>query len=113
MLRWLHLGINNASVQEAEKVAHIFQDLFQFENQEKGNSIFTCNNQIELMCQPGKGEKGHIGLLSDNFDRDLDSLRQKGIALDESTAAYFQGQLMSIYLEMEIAGFAVHIVRGC
>ena len=111
MIQWLHLGINQASRQEAEKVAKLFQMLFGFESQVKGSSLFTCHDQIELMTAPGRGTHGHIGLISDNLESDMEHIRECGFEWDETSGAYFQDQLMSIYLKDEIAGFAVHLVR--
>lgn len=105
-----HVGINAETEEEAAKTADAFCELFDFARLEKTESSFA-GTAVEVMKGCGKGGKGHIAVGTYYVDRAKAYLEKKGICFDESSAKYKNGELTCIYLEKEIAGFAVHLVK--
>lgn len=105
-----HLGINGENEEAARKAAGIFS-LFGFPPKEGASSIF-CGTEIEVMKGPFRGSMGHIGIKCWNADRALAYLETQGFRGVEETAKREKGSLSVIYLEPEIAGFALHVVKA-
>ncbi len=105
-----HVGINAESEAEAKKAAGLF-GVFGFAPKEGNSSIFN-DTVIEVMKSPFRGKMGHIGLKCWNVDRALAYLKTQGFKGVEETAKREKGALTVIYLEPEIAGFAVHLIKA-
>ena len=86
-----------------------FQDLLQASAQEAHESVRLV---IEVMKSPFRGSMGHIGLKCWSIERALAYLGQFGIHGVEETAKKDKGKLSVIYLDKEIGGFALHLVRA-
>ena len=106
-----HIGINCADETEAEAVAKFFCALFGFEYLPAANSIFSGDG-IETMKSPYYGKHGHIAIRSSQMERAVDYLKSKGVAMHDGSAKFDEKGLIAIYLEREIAGFAVHLLRS-
>ena len=87
-----HLGINAANAENAAQIAELFHVLFGFEPN-------------------GRGTNGHICIAVDDMAKAMDELKEKGVAFDESSAKYKNGELTAIYFKDEIAGFAIHLLK--
>jgi len=105
-----HVGINQESEEAAAGTAHLFS-LFGFAAKSASSSIFNGTN-IEVMKSPYRGAHGHIGLKCWNIERALAYLEQFGFRGVPETATYDKGKLSVMYLDREIAGFAVHLIRA-
>ncbi|WP_304224561.1 bifunctional 4-hydroxy-2-oxoglutarate aldolase/2-dehydro-3-deoxy-phosphogluconate aldolase [Gracilinema caldarium] len=105
-----HIGINETSDAEAQTTASFFNNLG-FTIREGTSSIFS-GQSLEIMKSPGRGTKGHLALSCNNVERALTYLGQFGFAGVEETAKYEKGRLKVIYLDKEIGGFAVHLVKN-
>ncbi len=105
-----HVGINAESEAAAKKAAGLF-GIFGFAPKEGNSSIFN-DTVIEVMKSPFRGKMGHIGLKCWNVDRALAYLKTQGFTGVEETAKREKGALTVIYLEPEIAGFAVHLIKA-
>lgn len=75
------------------------------------SSIFN-GSVIEVMKTPYKGTKGHIGISCYNIERALYYLKQFGFNGVEETAKKEKGQLSVIYLDKEVGGFALHLIKA-
>lgn len=107
----VHVGINCDNEQEAISTAAAFEDIFGF-TKKVGNSSVFAGSFVECMKTPYLGAKGHIAVGTNFVDRAayyLDSIGVKTIA--DSAKYDANGNMVSIYLEQEIGGFAVHIVK--
>lgn len=109
-----HVGINCENEEKALEAMKLFK-LFGF--QEKiGNSSVFMNTEIEIMKKPGRGTYGHLAVKTYNVDRALAYLKQFGFNPVMETAAYLgtpgKSGLKVVYLDKEIAGFAVHLVKA-
>ena len=105
-----HVGLNSKNAETAAETANTFA-LFGFEQKNGSASIFN-GTDIEVMKSPYRGTMGHIGFKCWNVERSLFWLGQYGFRGVEETAKYEKGRLSFIYLDREIGGFAVHLVRA-
>jgi len=106
-----HVGVNCADAAEAEKAAMTFSALFDLPYK-AGNSSDFAGTAVEYMKAPGYGTHGHIAIAANNVDRAIYHLGRKGVTFNEATRKTdAQGSTTVIYLEGEIGGFAIHLVR--
>lgn len=105
-----HLGINSASEGEARATAALFASLG-FAHKEGNSSIFN-DTVIEVMKSPFRGEKGHIAFRCWNVERSLKFLGQFGFKPVAETVKIEKGRVTVAYLDREVAGFAIHLVRA-
>lgn len=106
-----HVGVNTADTDEATAVAARFNALFGLPPNENASSIFA-GSAVEVMKSKFLGDHGHIGFLTSDIDRAVAYLRRSGVAFNEQTAVRDdKGQLLTIYLEEQVVGFAVHLKR--
>lgn len=106
-----HVGINGQGDEQARGIAKGFGKIFGETIKEGNNSIFAGTG-IEVMKQPYLGTKGHIAYKTNYLKRAIKYLEQKGITFDESTAKYDdKGNMIAIYIEGEIGGFAIHLLQ--
>lgn len=105
-----HLGVNSDTEAAArETVAAL--GLLGFAAKEGGKSIFA-GTEFEIMKLPFRGTHGHIGIKTHNVERALAYLGRFGYNGVEETAARDKGKLKIIYLDKEMGGFAVHLIKG-
>jgi 2-dehydro-3-deoxyphosphogluconate aldolase/(4S)-4-hydroxy-2-oxoglutarate aldolase len=105
-----HMGINQKDEKEASETASLFA-LFGFAAKPGNASIFN-DTVIEVMKSPFRGTSGHIGLKCWNIERALSYLEEFGFRGVQETAKTEKGKLTVIYLDREIGGFAVHLLRA-
>jgi 2-dehydro-3-deoxyphosphogluconate aldolase/(4S)-4-hydroxy-2-oxoglutarate aldolase len=106
-----HVGLNHSNAEEALKTARWFAEVFNLPLRD-GNSSAFAGKAVECMKTQYLGAKGHIGLVTNSVERAMAHLVGKGIALRAASIKTDpKGKLVSVYLEAEICGFAVHIVR--
>ncbi len=105
----LHVGINAEGDEDAMKIAEEFQTLMGFLPRVGNSSIFS-SDLIEIMKKNGPGEKGHIAIGAHDVDAAAAFFEKRGMGLKKETAKYNpDGTLLFIYLEKQIAGFAIHL----
>jgi 2-dehydro-3-deoxyphosphogluconate aldolase/(4S)-4-hydroxy-2-oxoglutarate aldolase len=105
-----HIGINTENEDTSLKAALLFENLFGFTVKNGNASVFagTC---IELMKKPFLGKHGHIAIGVSNVDRAQAYLERQGVSFRADTAKKDDhGKTTALYLQDEIAGFAVHLV---
>ncbi|NLJ10995.1 MAG: bifunctional 4-hydroxy-2-oxoglutarate aldolase/2-dehydro-3-deoxy-phosphogluconate aldolase [Treponema sp.] len=105
-----HLGINQDNEDSARNIASFFNTLG-LSNKDGKASIFA-GPAIEIMKQPFRGSLGHIALFCNNVERALAYLKAYGFSGVEETAKYENGHLKVIYLDKEVGGFAIHLVKN-
>ncbi len=106
-----HIGINAENLDSANAIAEKFAKYFGKAIKE-GNSAIFNGSEIEIMKSPFKGLHGHIAFRCNNLERAVYYLEMRGAKFDMESAKYDnKGKLAVIYLEGEIGGFAVHIVK--
>ncbi|MDO5409187.1 MAG: bifunctional 4-hydroxy-2-oxoglutarate aldolase/2-dehydro-3-deoxy-phosphogluconate aldolase [Lachnospiraceae bacterium] len=108
--RLMHVGINCEGEKDAFETAKQFSALFELETKEGAGSIFA-GSMLEAMKKPGRGKNGHIAVGTNSVSRAVSYLESQGIAFLPETAVYEGENLKAVYLEQEIGGFAVHLVK--
>ncbi len=106
-----HLGINCENETEATNGANQLADLFGLTINDANSSIFT-GSLFEVMKMPFLGQKGHVAIGTYNVQRARDFLEYKGVKFNEETAKYKDGKLQVIYLQEEVMGFAIHLIKA-
>lgn len=107
----VHVGVNAGDPDTALSQARLFSTLLGAPIKD-GNSSMFVGKCIELMKKPFRGANGHIAIGTLNVERAKWHLTQRGFAFDESSASYApDGQMKAIYLQDEIAGFALHLLK--
>ncbi|MCL2099713.1 MAG: bifunctional 4-hydroxy-2-oxoglutarate aldolase/2-dehydro-3-deoxy-phosphogluconate aldolase [Oscillospiraceae bacterium] len=106
-----HIGINEESETGAETAAKTFCDIFGFAYK-PGNSSVFAGSYVEVMKKPYLGVHGHIAIRTNYIERAVNFLSANGTAFKDGTEKYNdKGRLTAVYLDMEIGGFAVHLVQ--
>lgn len=105
-----HIGINLDSEAEADKTAGIFESMFHFPKRPGAGSVFA-GTAIECMVPPFFGTKGHIGIATNSIGRARSYFERAGYHFNESSAKFINNQMIVIYFEEEVGGFAVHILQ--
>jgi 2-dehydro-3-deoxyphosphogluconate aldolase/(4S)-4-hydroxy-2-oxoglutarate aldolase len=106
-----HVGINAASEEEVLKAARLFAALFGFTQKAGTGSVFAGEG-IEIMKSPYLGKNGHIAIGTNSLKRGMAHLERKGFTFNAASAKIDSGgAAAAIYLNDEIAGFAVHLVQ--
>jgi len=106
----VHIGLNADNADEAMKAAEMFA-FFGFAPKDGNSSIFNASC-IEIMKGNGRGKNGHIAIKCWSIERALCYLEKLGFKGVEETAKYKKDKLSVIYLDKEICGFAIHLVRA-
>ena len=107
----LHVGINCADDEEAQKTAKTFETLFGFEPNNQKSATFA-GTYVECMKGCGRGTKGHIAIGTNHVERAVYHLKKQGVEFIEESMTYDEkGNLKLVYLKDEIGGFAVHLVK--
>jgi 2-dehydro-3-deoxyphosphogluconate aldolase/(4S)-4-hydroxy-2-oxoglutarate aldolase len=106
-----HIGVNTQNEAETWNAAKRFETLFGFGSRETSASIFA-SEALEIMKGPGMGTHGHIAVAVNSVLKARYHLERQGVAFNEGSVKYTDsGRLNLIYIQDEIAGFAVHLVQ--
>lgn len=106
-----HIGINYPDSDSAMSDADRLSALFSFGQRELPGSCFVSEG-FELLKHPGHGRMGHIAVGTHNPERAVFHLTRRGATFEEASAAYeADGRLRLMFLDGDIGGFAVHIVK--
>lgn len=108
----VHFGINCEDENEAMNCAEIFSTLFEIDAIKNGKDSIFASGLAEIMKGNGRGAKGHIGIGCNDINSAIEHLKSKGIEFDDSSSKLDEnGNLFVIYMKLEIAGFAVHLLQ--
>ena len=107
-----HVGINHVDADAALATTRRMAELFRLPVKD-GHSSAYAGTAVESMKKPFYGAKGHIGFRTRSVERALAWYRSQGVAVrEESIRKTADGsRLQSFYLEEEVGGFAVHVVK--
>ena len=111
-LEFVHMGINNDNIEEAQKGAKLFELMFGLPTRVTSKSTFA-GEEFEFMHQKGPGKCGHIGIKTHFVDRAIAYFERQGIEIDHDSITYDDktGKPKFCYFKDEICGFAVHLVQ--
>ncbi|MBP8975714.1 MAG: bifunctional 4-hydroxy-2-oxoglutarate aldolase/2-dehydro-3-deoxy-phosphogluconate aldolase [Bacteroidetes bacterium] len=105
-----HVGINTADAKEAENVAGQIFDIVGFPMNFTTGSIFV-GAQFEVLKRQYLGTHGHIAIGTNSIERAIAYLNRKGIGIKPETKNEKDGKLQTVYLDVEIGGFAIHLAQ--
>ena len=108
-LKLIHVGINNASPEDALKNAALMSKLTGLPVKD-GNSAAFVGDEFEFCKVKKPGTLGHIAIGTNNIVRAKWHLEYMGFEFDEPSYNA-EGKMTSVYLKDEIAGFAVHLLQ--
>ena len=106
-----HIGINSKDQEEARKTAEALCAMFDLECNAAEKSYFVGRGFAEVMNFMGRGTCGHIGVTTNDVDRAVYHLSQKGISFDESSRITDDKGTNFIYIDGEFGGFPIHLTR--
>ena len=98
-----HIGINCADEAEAAKTAETIGSLLSMAVKPGNSSIFVGKKEFEIMKKPGRGTHGHIAILTNNVDRAIYHLSQRGVKFDMDSKNVKDGKTIAIYFADEVA----------
>ena len=84
--------------------------MFYLEQRETPGSIFLGTG-FEVLKRQYLGTHGHIAIATNFIDRAVAHLALKGVNIKEETRDVRNGKLAAVYLDMEIGGYAVHLLQ--
>ncbi|MDR2529077.1 MAG: bifunctional 4-hydroxy-2-oxoglutarate aldolase/2-dehydro-3-deoxy-phosphogluconate aldolase [Synergistaceae bacterium] len=107
-----HLGVNepdeSASLSDARKMSEFFGFALK-----PWNSSNLVGAGFEFMKKPFLGKNGHIAIGTLSVERAVTYFAGKGVATrPETEKRDASGSLAAVYLNVEIGGFALHLVRA-
>lgn len=106
-----HVGINEPDTDTSLAEARLMCDLFGFTLKEGNDSNFAGAG-FEFMKAPYLGMNGHIAITALDVDRAVAFLSRKGIGTRPETEKRDRdGSLTMAYLDREIGGFALHLIK--
>lgn len=108
-----HIGINMENADAACGVCDMLNDAFRFKPRDNGPSSRFAGTGIEVMKRIYRGQHGHFAVRTNNVDRAIIYLKEKGYEMDWDTVYYADGRIYTIYLKEEhsFGGFAVHLLQ--
>lgn len=106
-----HIGINGTDKQNAVEIVTAFSQIFDMElRTEKKGSPFA-GSCIEAMAGNGPGLHGHIAFYTPDMGTAIEYLENKGVEVNHNSAKRNDdGSIYVIYLQHEIAGFAIQLI---
>lgn len=105
-----HLGINENNENSAILSSKKIENIFGFKINPQTNSIFN-DSVIEIMKSKYLGEHGHIAIGTNDIHRAIAFLKRKGVETLSNIVKEKNGLLKEVYLDLEISGFAVHLLQ--
>ena len=105
-----HIGLNTEDAETALAEAKKLSMLTGMPVKE-GNSSNFVGTGFEVMKSMGRGKNGHIAIGTNSVKRAKWHLEMRGYKFIEESAVVKNGKLIAIYLEDEVAGFAIHLVQ--
>jgi 2-dehydro-3-deoxyphosphogluconate aldolase/(4S)-4-hydroxy-2-oxoglutarate aldolase len=106
-----HVGINCSSVEESLALGVRLGNMLQMKVEERPGAMFV-GGQFEITKAPSHGEHGHVAIGTNFIDRAIAHLARRGVDILPETKAEKDGKLTTVFLNMEIGGFAVHLLQN-
>jgi len=107
-----HVGINCEDEPQTHAVAKLFCALFGVEYK-PSNTVVFAGSMVEAMTpMPGRGTNGHIAIGTNSVERAMYQLKMQGVGFREETIKKdAKGNIKAIYLDIDVNGFALHLLQ--
>ena len=79
--------------------------------EEKPGATFV-GMQFEITKKKSRGEHGHLAIGTNFIHRAIAHLGRCGVEILPDTRVEKEGQLVTVFLDLEIGGFAVHLSQN-
>jgi len=105
-----HVGMNMPDAAAAQAAADRLNVILPFAQKDGTGSVFV-GTQFEVLKRTFLGTHGHLAIGTNFIDRAIAHLESKGLRMRADTKNEKDGKLLSVYLEEEIGGFALHLLQ--
>jgi len=106
-----HLGVNSPNEDASLADVRKLESLFGF-TVKQGNRSNFAGTGFEFMKTPYLGKNGHIGIAAVNVERAVAYFAARGIkTIPDTEKSDGHGSLTTAYLDLEIGGFAFHLMK--
>jgi 2-dehydro-3-deoxyphosphogluconate aldolase / (4S)-4-hydroxy-2-oxoglutarate aldolase len=105
-----HVGINSGSPEEADRLARFFGGVLNLPPRETSAAVFA-GPQVEFRKNPSPGTHGHLAIGTNFIERAIAYFERIGIKTLPETMIEKNAKPHAVYLEMDVAGFAVHLIQ--
>ncbi len=106
-----HIGISEDTADVCSSTANAFGHMLQ--PVLEGNSSVFVSDFIEVTKSTSRGTKGHIGIRTWDIERATAYLKNFGYNMvPETIKKDAKGMMTVVYLDKEIGGFAIHLIRA-
>ena len=109
-LKLRHVGIHAPGAEKASAIAGALATYLRADLNDSPGSIFV-GTEFEILRAKGPGDHGHIALGTNFIERSIEHFARLGIGIRPETRVEKNGKLATVYLDTDIAGFAVHLVQ--
>ncbi len=105
-----HVGINCGDGETATAQATLLADLLRAPVRSGNSSIFVGTG-LEFIKNKGRGDHGHLAIGTNFIERAVVYLERRGARVIPDTRAEKDGRLHTVYLDLDVAGFALHLIQ--
>ena len=106
-----HVGINGSSTEESLALGVKLGNLLHMKVEERPGAMFV-GGQFEITKAKYLGDHGHLAIGTNFIYRAIAHLSRCGVQILPETKAEKDGKLATVYLDMQVAGFAVHLIQN-
>ena len=107
-----HVGVNADSREEANKKVNLLAAMFGLEARTNRKGSPFVGHEIEIMAGNPVGTHGHLAFYTDDMEKALQYFEEKEIKINMDSAKRREdGSIYVIYLQDEIAGFAIQLIN--
>jgi 2-dehydro-3-deoxyphosphogluconate aldolase/(4S)-4-hydroxy-2-oxoglutarate aldolase len=105
-----HVGVNGESEAECRNAVALLGALFGLSGKDGTSSVML--EGLEVTKSPFPGAKGHIAIRCNNVERAVARLAVLGAKVMPGTEKMEKGRMKTVYLDRELLGFAIHLLRA-
>jgi 2-dehydro-3-deoxyphosphogluconate aldolase/(4S)-4-hydroxy-2-oxoglutarate aldolase len=110
-LHLAHVGINGGSGEEAARLAALIGGILNVPSRETSAAWFA-GTQIEFRKAASPGIHGHLAIGTHFLDRAISYCERSGMRILPETLLEKNGKPHAVYLDLDLAGFAVHLIQA-
>lgn len=105
-----HVGVNSGSPEEAARLSGVLGGLLNTPPRET-SSAFFAGTQVEFRKSASPGVHGHLAIGTHFIERATVFFERHGFRTLPDTMLEKGGKPHAVYLDMDFAGFAVHLIQ--
>ncbi len=106
-----HVGINGSSAEESLALGVKLANMLRMKMEERPGAMFV-GGQFEITKSKYLGTHGHLAIGTNFIYRAISHLDRCGVKLLPETRVEKDGQLVTVYLDLDVGGFAVHLLQN-